>query len=223
MSDTVPMYAGRKGPYASEARIESLIGNNWGDLLVSPVGGECFEWARQGYVFVARSGAAAAIPVNSAMTNAPTLWNPADSNKIVVPILISLSAAALGTQVIDGFTLSVEANMEAAAGTGKPFPTFTNIAPVSTRVGQAAVATTKFANAAVTWTTQPTVLLDLGMGQWVSGTAATGSPYNNHQFKLDGSVIMLPGTAISVGAATAASSGTYWTSIIFAELPYTAL
>jgi len=78
----------------------------------------------------------------------------------------------------------------------------------------------RFANATVTFTTQPTALFDLGMGQWVSGTAATGSPYNNHCFFFDGMLKLEPNTSISIGAATAATSGTYWTSIVFAELPF---
>jgi len=214
-----PMYTGRRGPWADDARIESLNASNWGAQIVSQFGGGFMEMARRGLVFAARSGAAAAIPVNTTLTNAPTLWNPVGSGKVLVPLKIMLSAATLGTQVIDGFTINAAASMGNAAGAGQPFPTFTNIAPVSTRIGAATVAQGKFANAVVTWTAQPSVLFDIGIGQWVSGTAATGQPYNNHVFDFDGSVIMAPGTAICLGAATAASSGTYWTTILYAELP----
>jgi hypothetical protein len=77
----------------------------------------------------------------------------------------------------------------------------------------------RFANATVTFTTNPAALFDLGIGQWVSGTAATGTPYNNHYFHFNSIVELEPGTSISIGAATAASSGTYWTSIVYAEIP----
>jgi len=195
-------------------------GDNYGSLIVAETQGKYQELTRLGYTFAARSGAAAAIPVNTTCTNAPTLWNLANSNKLVVPLKIILSMATLGTYVIDGFTLMGEANMGSNAATGLPFPTFSNIAPTSLRLGGNYSATSQFANASVTWTTQPSALMDLGMGQNIQGTAATGAPYSQLSFDLDGTVVMNPGTAICVAAATAASSATYWTTIIFAELPY---
>jgi hypothetical protein len=57
------------------------------------------------------------------------------------------------------------------------------------------------------------------MGQNLNGTAANGEPYNQLRYEFNGEVIMQPGTTISVGAATAATSGTYWTTILFAEVP----
>jgi hypothetical protein len=191
--------------------------------LIAPVGGKYGEWCRKGYIYVARSGAAAAIPVNTALTNSPTLWNPSNSEKCVIPLSISFSAAGLGTQVIDGFTLSYLLNTGEDVATGRPMVTFTNIPPVAMNlkrsISVANPAKTRFANAVVTFTTQPAALIDLGMGQWVSGTAATGIPYNGHVYKFDGELELEPGTSISVGAATAATSGTYWTSIVFAEIP----
>jgi hypothetical protein len=194
-------------------------GDNFGALIVAETQGKYQEWARQGYIFSARSGAAAAIPVNTTCTNAPTLWNLANSNKLVVPLRIALSFATLGTYVIDGLTLMYEANMGSNAATGLPFPTFTNIAPASTRIGSSYACTSQFANGTVTWTSQPAALMDLGMGQNVQGTAATGGPYSQLIFDLDGMVILNPGAAVCVAAATAATSATYWTTIIFAELP----
>jgi len=190
-----------------------------GSIIAQEFGGKYTEWCRLGYIFVARSGAAAAIPVNTTLTNSPTLWNPQGSKKCIIPISVSLSAASLGTQVIDGFTVSTLANTGSNVGTGLPVATFTEITPVSARVGSTVKSAAKFANAAVTFTTQPSALLDLGMGQWVSGTAATGSPYNNHLFMFDGILELEPGTLMSIGAASAASSGTYWTSIVYAEIP----
>ena len=85
--------------------------------------------------------------------------------------------------------------------------------------GKGGSATGRFANGTVTWTTQPAVLMDMGMGQWLNGTAASGECYNQMAMDFDGLVLLPPGSAICVGAATAASSATYWTSIVYAELP----
>jgi len=187
--------------------------------LVQEYGGKFQYLAQQGLVFAARSGAAAAIPVNTTLTNSPTLWNPASSGKNVILLGISFSFATLGTQVIDGFTLSFLANAGDGVGTAAPVVTFTNIAPVCTKIGSGLGCSTKFANATVTFTTQPAAFMDLGMGQNLNGTAANGEPYNQLRYEFNGEVIMQPGTTISVGAATAATSGTYWTTILFAEVP----
>lgn len=196
--------------------------NPMGSVQIQEFGGKYAEWCRKGYVYVARSGAAAAIPVNTTLTNSPTLWNPSDSGKCIIPILASFSAAALGTQVIDGFTVSFLSPAGKEVATGQPIATWADVAPKPMRVAYPAVNPCKarFANATVTFTTQPTAFLDLGMGQWVSGTAATGSPYNNHCFFFDGMIEIEPNNSISIGAATAATSGTYWTSIVFAEIPF---
>jgi hypothetical protein len=203
----------------SLGQVTNERGDNYGALIVAEAQGRYQELARQGYVFAARSGAAAAIPVNTTCTNAPTLWNLANSNKIVVPLFITLSFAGLGTYVIDGFTLMAESGMGSNAATGAPFPTFTNIAPNTTRIGSGQTCTSQFANGTVTWTTQPTAIMDLGVGQNIQGTAASGGPYSGLMFDLQGCVVMNPGTAICIGAATAASSATYWTTIVFAEIP----
>lgn len=211
---------GVSGPHADGAEPQNIPFNAWGNPLVNVAGGKYLDWARRGYLYVARSGAAAAIPVNTTCTNAPTLWNPADSGKTFALIRIAFSAASLGTQVIDGFTLMYESGMSDTSGTaGMPFPTFTNIAPVSTLIGKGGSAKGRFANGTVTWTTQPAVLMDMGMGQWLNGTAANGECYNQMAMDFDGLVLLPPGSAICVGAATAASSATYWTSIVYAELP----
>jgi hypothetical protein len=212
------------GPqFASPTSVLTERGDNYAALIVAETQGKYQEWARQGYVYAARSGAAAAIPVNTTCTNAPTLWNASAGNKICIPIKLTLTCANIGTQVEDGFTIMYEANMGTSAYTGGPFPTFTNIPPVSTRIGGGlGPCSTQFANAVVTWTTQPAALFDVGIGQWLSGAAATGSLYSQLSFDFDGTVVLNPGAAICLAAATAASSGTYWTSFIFAELPIVA-
>lgn len=196
-----------------------LKANPIGSALMQEMGGKYAELSRLGYIYIARSGAAAAIPVNTTLTNSPTLWNPSNSGKCLIPIMASFSAAALGTQVIDGFTVSFLKNTGSTVASGQPLATFVNIPPKPALLSSSTPCNAQFANATVTFTTQPAAILDLGMGQWVSGTAATGQPYNNHIFSFDGMITMCPGTSISIGAATAATSGTYWTSIVFIEIP----
>jgi hypothetical protein len=141
----IGLVVGNSGPHADGADVDNVPINSWGKPIVAFSGGRYLEWMRRGYIYVARSGAAAAIPINSTCTNAPTLWNPADSGKLIVPISICLSTEALGTPIITGITLSYETGMSDTSGTaGMPFPTFTNIAPVGTTFGKNASAKGRF-------------------------------------------------------------------------------
>lgn len=208
----------------------SLVGENtpgflrtgsYGELITQSLFGKYAELTRRGYVYAARSAAAATIPVNTTLTNSPTLWNKASSGKLVYLLKALFSPAALGTPVISGLTLSWLKNTGDGVATGAPIVTFTNVAPSPCLIGRGSCSTA-WAPATDTFTTQPAALMDLGLGMWVSGVAADDTPIT-YTFDFDGTVIMPPGTSVSIGSATAATSTTYWTTLIFAELPLPAL
>jgi len=203
------------GPNTKGA-VAYLRASDFGEQVMLLGGSDYQEYNRQGQLYVAKSGAAAAIPVQSALTNSPTLWNPASSGKVLIPCLLQLGVGSVGTPVLTSLTVSYVKNTGDTAATNLPLATFTNIAPVGLTLGHGASAA-KFANATVTFTTNPTLLLDLGVLHWLEGTAASGAMINL-QYDFKGSIIMPPGTSISIGAI-AATSTTYWTSIIFAEVP----
>ena len=203
------------------AQIPQRAGN-YGELIVNSLGGKYMEMCRRGYVFAAIGAAAAAVPIATTLTNAPALWNPSDSGKIVVPLSVQLSLGAIGTPILQGFTISYIISTGSTVATGLPIATFTNIAPTCLRLGQAATATTKFAGAVVTYTTNPARLIDLGFGHHLEGAAASGQLYSNFGFNFNGQLLMWPGTLIALGS-TIATSTTYWTSIIFAEIPLAVL
>ena len=191
-------------------------GGNTGELIVQQLYGNYAELTRRGMVYVAKSAAVAAIPIQSTATNSPTLWNIASSGKLVYPLAIMLSPGAIGTPVLHGITVSQTLATGDAALTGAPIATFTNVVPTPCLIGRGA-ALTRFAHAVDTFTTNPTWIADLGVGHWIEGAAAVGLPA---RMFLDfmGLFVMPPGTALSF-CATAATSTTYSVSIFFAEVP----
>lgn len=194
---------------------------SYGELIVQQLYGKYAELTRRGYVYAARTAAAAAVPVHTTMTNAPTLWNKASSGKLVYLLQVLMSPAVIGTPVLQGFGLGFLKNTGDAAATGNPLATFTNVAPAPTLLGRGACQTA-FAGAVVTFTTQPAVFMDIGIGHWIEGAAASGGPaFLLYDF--DGTVIMPPGTSVTLASLTTATSTTYWTTIIFAEVPLPAL
>ncbi len=208
-----PMYAGRKGPWADEGRAESHNMNNFGDLMTAQDGPKYLEWNRRGYIFTARATAAQALIIFSTATNAPTLWNPSNSGKLVVPIRLNLHPVAVASAVHTGVLLGFQAGCGATAATGAPLPTFTNKAPTCNCPAAGKTATTKYSDAVVTFTAIPTIFQDIGMYQ-----AAAGLPVPS-SYDFDGTVVLGPGDIMSV-FGQAASVNTYWMSIIFAELPF---
>lgn len=202
----------------SDSTLTNFLAGSMGELITADLWGKFGEFCRRGFVFVARVAAVAAIPVNTTLTNAPSIWNPAGSNKLVVPLRISLSLGAIGTPILQGFTVSYLTGAGSVAATGAPIPTWTNVAPVPLLVGGGKVASTLFSPAVSTYTVNPATLLDMGFGHHLEGTAASGQLYSGFSYDFDGSVQLLPGTTLHVGS-TIATSTTYWTSIIFAEIP----
>ena len=191
--------------------------NNWGSKQMIEVGPKYFEWTRRGLVFTARPTAAAALVIFSTATNAPTLWNPSDSNKIVVPIRLTLHPVAVASAVHTGILLGFQAGCGATVGTGLPLPTFTNKAPTNNLPASGKTAKTKFSDSVVTFTAIPSILQDIGLVQNVDGTPATGG-FSSLYYDFDGTVALGPGDIMSV-MGQAASVNTFWMSIQFAELP----
>lgn len=201
----------------SDNQHTDFTGGSMGELITADIWGKYGEMARRGWVYTA-SGTLLTIPVYTTLTNGPALWNPAGSGKLVVPLKIMLSAGGLGTPVITGLVGCFLNNAGSTAATGAPVITWANILPIGTSLGKQGVATTMFANATVTYTAQPAAFYHIGLGMWVSGVAADDTPIKlEHDF--DSAVMIWPGSLFAIGGTPAATSTTYITSILFAEIP----
>lgn len=190
---------------------------SFGQQLTSDLFGGYHELVRRGLVFSAQTQALAALPVNTSLTNAPSLWNPTSSGKIVVPLRITFSVGAIGTPILQGFTIYYLTNTGDVIATGAPIATGTPVASVNTLIGRGITPRAIWLPAVSTYTVNPAKLLDLGMGHFLEGASATGTMYAlDHDFR--GSICMPPGTSIHIGS-TIATSTTYWTTLLYAELP----
>jgi hypothetical protein len=202
----------------SDGDFSAMRGGNYGEGSVAQFWGKYTELVRRGVVFSAPVAAAAAVPIATTATNAPSLWNPSDSGKIVIPLEILLSLGAVGTPILQGFVLQYLTLVGNLVATGLPVATWTNVAPTNLLLGKGLVSTTKFSPAVSTYTVNPARLMDLGFGHLLEGAAASGQLYSKFSHEFDGKLIMPPGTSIHF-CSTIATSTTYWTTIIFAELP----
>src|SRR4030042_1584928 len=79
----------------SDNQRTDFLGGSMGQLVTADIWGKFGEFCRRGWVFSARVAAAAAVPISTTVTNAPTSWNPAGSGKLVVPLRIILARGAI--------------------------------------------------------------------------------------------------------------------------------
>jgi hypothetical protein len=189
---------------------------SFGQMITSDLFGNIGELTRRGLVFSATVAAAAAVPINTALTNAPSLWNPTSSGKVVIPLRIILSIGAIGTAILNGFTISYLTNTGDVIATGAPIATGTPLATVNMLLGKGITPRTIWLPAVSTYTVNPAKLMDLGFGHF-DETLVAGMLYTNFYHDFAGSLWMPPGTSIHFGS-TIATSTTYWTTILYAEL-----
>jgi hypothetical protein len=188
----------------------------YGQGLVAELLPKYAEFAKRGWTFAARSGAAAAIPIFTTLTNAPTLWNPSSSNRLVIPLKVMFTHASGAINAFTGFVVCALSNTGDVYGTALPIITWANLAPVNMLLGRGSVSTSQFANGTVTWTVQPSAVQDIGLGTTVQG-GANGEPYTM-VYDFDGSLMVPPGTAIAIGGRLASGTALFWTTIVFAEI-----
>lgn len=112
--------------------------------ILTDITGKYGALCEKGYVFAAPVAAAAAVPIATTLTNAPALWNPASSGKWVYPLRICLSLGAIGTPILQGFTISYLKDAGDNIGTAAPVVTWTNVAPTCLLIGKGTVQAQSF-------------------------------------------------------------------------------
>lgn len=187
---------------------------NTGELITSAgLNGVYYEQTMRGNAFVyAMSTAASIVAVGTA--GFPNLWNPLGSGKLLVLTKITWQAAAIGTPVISGFQYAYLANAGAQVGTASPVLTGTYVGGVNLLLGSGQMSVMKFAGAAGTMTTAPTIFAAAGLNL---GATATQTPWTGSD-DINGRIVIPPGTLFQIGASTATST-TFNISIWGLELP----
>lgn len=193
----------------------------FGDALpVASVGAKYTDWVRKGYVFTGFTATPLSILKYDSATNVPSLWNPADSGKIVIPLVLKATPSAEGTVAIHSIGLNYKVNCGSAVGTAAPYSVFTEVAAVNNLIGSGVVQKAKWSPAASTLTAVGTLFDLTSIGLWVDGTPTSVGPVTGFKFEFDGLIAMKPGVSIQVVATPAASSTTYSVALTWAEIPF---
>ncbi len=172
------------------------------EMIVAELHGKYFEQCYRGNVFYGSTATAGVvIPIASTLTPTYSIWNPAGSGKLLVPIvtLIGWTAtqSALGSLVWMATT-----NAGSSISTTAPFVAFGSGTPVNANLGSGKVSQMRLASGGTTTlVAAATVYRSMGIGMGVNTVATANSWVLRDDW--DGSGVVPPGNAISVMATTA--------------------
>jgi hypothetical protein len=178
-------------------------------------GGKYAELARRGLLFNYSVKTAAAHLLAATTGNAPAIWNPAGSGKV-------LYIAKLATNWLSGTTVvsSLQFNIVRNAGSGisatAPVCTWTNQAPEPAIAGAPFASSMLFAPAVSTFVSAPTFFASTGINLGaVAPTVGTG----DYDRDFDGCIALMPGNVITLNACVTSTTALFFTTIFGYELP----
>ena len=187
-------------------------GDNYGSTLMQQFNGKYAELARRGQLFHCSVKTAAAYLLTGTTGNCPTIWNPAGSGKVVY-VLGLMSTWLSGATTAGALQWAVTNPAGANIATAAPIVTFTNQAPDPALIGSSSAAVTKFAPAVCTFVAAPAFFITAGVSLKAAATDYV------IQVDYDGSIAMMPGTALSLVYSVTTSTSLNFTDILIAELP----
>lgn len=191
------------------------------ELLVAELHGKYFEQCYRGNIYYASTATAGVvIPIASTLTPTYSLWNPAGSGKLLVPIVTLIAwrttAAAQGALVWTATTAAGD-----AISTTAPFVAFGTGTPLNARLGLGKNSSMRIATGGTTTLiAAPSFFRDTGINAIVTGTGlnSVNQPLFVARDDWDGAAIVPPGNAIHLMGDTAIAI-TAGVTTAYAEIP----
>lgn len=192
------------------------LGNS-GEQIVQELNGWYYEQTVRGNVFIYSTAAAGIAPIVPITTGfGPTIWNPSGTGYNWIPLRLLMGYVS-GNNVPGNFEFAITANTGANIGAGLPVVTFTDVAPVSALLGSGKVSRMRWAPAVSTFVANPAFLMTLGLNQFTGIATTAVSPWQL-VYDFDGTLILGPGNALSLGC-NAANTSLYSIALVGMELP----
>ena len=200
------------GASASNTNLDALQGKA-GELIISQLHGKYFTNTYNGNTYIgSTTNAGVAIPADNATAMTFGVWNPVGSNRLLVPVHYRAGIVTLGTRVVSSLGLAFVLNCGSGIATGSPITAFTETTPRNSLIGAGQVSTMKFGLAA----TITAVTNYMWLGLYHDLAAGGSAPPLIVDF--DGSLALLPGNAMFVISADAATGSTYAQTLVWTEV-----
>ena len=209
-------------PSAGSAADGATVTANFGrsnDLIVSELHGKYFQQAYRGNVYYASTATAGVvIPIASTLTPTYSIWNPAGSGKLLVPIVTLLGWTAT-TAALGSFVWQATTNAGSNISTTAPFVAFGTGSAVNANLGSGKASQMRIGSGGTTTlVAASTFYRGTGVSTTPTTAATSVAPWWIARDDWDGSGIVPPGNAIHLMATTAILV-TANITLVYAEVP----
>lgn len=173
------------------------------ELIVSELHGKYFEQCYRGNVYYAVTATAGVVvPISSSLTPTYSIWNPAGSGKLMIPIVSVITHNAT-TSVLGGLIWMVTTNAGSGISSTAPFVAFGTGSAVNANLGSGKVSQMRVGSGGTTTlVAAPTVYRHTGFTVMANTVATAGSGFTWRD-EWDGAGIIAPGNAIHLMGTTA--------------------
>ena len=207
------------GAASADGSTPSINMGRANEALVAELHGKYFTQCYRGNVFLASTTAAGVVvPIYTTLTPTYSVWNPAGSGKLLVPI-VSLIGWTATTAALGSYVWTATTNAGANISTTAPFVAFGSGTALNANLGSGKVSQMRIGSGGTTTlVAAPTFYRETGC-QIIVTTAATGAaPGWIWRDEWDGAGIIPPGNAIHLMGTTAIAT-TVTVSLVYAEVP----
>ncbi len=188
------------------------------DLIVSELHGKYFQQCYRGNVYLASTTTGGVVlPISSTLTPTYSLWNPAGSGKLIVPI-VTLISWNVTTGVFGGLVWHATTNAGSSISSTAPFVAFGTGTAVNANIGSGKVSQLRVGSGGTTTlVAASTFYRNLGMTLITGAVTVPTAPFILRD-DWDGSGILPPGNAIHLFGTTAVAI-TAVVTLVYEEIP----
>jgi hypothetical protein len=190
-----------------------------GEAIVAELHGKYFTECYRGNVYYASTTTAGVIiPISSTLTPTYSLWNPAGSGKLVVPICTLIGWTAT-TAALGSFVWHVTTNAGTGISSTAPFTAFGTGAPINANTGLGNNSVLRAGTGGTTTLVAASSMYrETGMSITPTTAATSVAPGWVWRDDWDGTGIIAPSTAIHL-LGTTAIAVTATVTMIYYEVP----
>lgn len=217
---------GRVGPQRGndgDVRVARL--GSAGEVITGESYGNFYEQVMRGNGYAFNTALAGNALVAATTSNAPAIWNPPSSGKLLSIVKVVFGRTAVGTPLEGGIVYLRLQDVLGRKGTAADLVSGTEVAAVNLRSDLDDASGMVFFPTTIVTTSTPAIWAASGIAQTADDGATTVSGPRAEQLTdhINGLLVVGPGTLFSIGAAVALNS-TYHISIygIVTPLPLVA-
>ena len=190
------------------------------EVITGAVNGFFYEQVLRGNGYSFTTALAGNALVAATTSNAPAIWNPPSSNRLLSIIKVTFGRTAKGTPLEGSIVYLRTQQVHDRKGTAGDLVSGTEVAAVNLRPDLGDNSGMVFFPTTIVTTSTPAVWACSGIAQTADNGATTVSGPHAEQLvdRVDGLLVVGPGTLFSIGAAVSLSS-TYTISILALSLP----